>query len=350
MNQIVEIIEEFNIPILMEIILAIAVIIVFKLISPTISRIIIKIITPKSKEKKNVKTHPLYLPLKTIITFIGIFIALNIITNAQQIDPKILNITTKAIKILMILLLAKAFSEGLDTKRTLKLKTGKQLDSTTQKFLVQTLKIIIYTIAVFLIIGELGYDLTGIIAGLGIGGVMITLAAQDTAKSLIGGVAIFIDRPFKIGDYVRVGTYEGTVEDIKFRSTNIRTLDNSVLHIPNSEMSISAIINYSEMQKRRYYAKLTIELNTPLEKIKLLEERIKKILISNETIIQDTISVSFQTIADSGNEIIVIAYINETNYNKFLEIKEEINYKILEILKEEKIELAYNTQTIYVKK
>lgn len=350
MNQIVEIIEEFNIPILMEIILAIAVIIVFKLISPTISRIIIKIITPKSKEKKNVKTHPLYLPLKTIITFIGIFIALNIITNARQIDPKILNITTKAIKILMILLLAKAFSEGLDTKRILKLKTGKQLDSTTQKFLVKTLKIIIYIIAVFLIIGELGYDLTGIITGLGIGGVMITLAAQDTAKSLIGGVAIFIDRPFKIGDYVRVGTYEGTVEDIKFRSTNIRTLDNSVLHIPNSEMSISAIINYSEMQKRRYYAKLTIELNTPLEKIKLFEERIKKILISNETIIQDTISVSFQTIADSGNEIIVIAYINETNYNKFLEIKEEINYKILGILKEEKIELAYNTQTIYVKK
>lgn len=350
MDQIIEIIEKLNIPILMEIMLAIAVIILFKLISPIVSKVIIKIITPKTKGKKELKKHPLYLPLKTIITFIGIYIALNIIENSQQVNPDLLNIITKVIKILMILLVAKAFSEGLDTTRGIKLKSGKQLDSTTQKFLAQTLKIIIYVIAVFLVIGELGYDLTGIVAGLGIGGVMITLAAQDTAKSLIGGVAIFIDRPFKIGDYVKVGTYEGTVEDIKFRSTNIRTLDNSVLHIPNSEMSISAIINYSEMQRRRYYAKLTIEINTPLEKLKILEERIKGLLMSNEIIIQDTISVSFQTIADNGNEIIVIAYINEVDYNKFLEIKEEINYEILEILKEERIELAYNTQTIYVKK
>lgn len=350
MNQVIEIVENLNIPILMEIILALAVIILFKLISPIVSKIIIKIITPKSKEKKDLKRHPLYLPLKTIITFIGIYIALNIIENSQQVDPKLLNIITKAIKILMILLVAKAFDEGLDTKRKIKFKSGKQLDSTTQKFLVQTLKIVIYIIAVFLVIGELGYDLTGIVAGLGIGGVVITLAAQDTAKSLIGGIAIFIDRPFKIGDYIKVGEFEGTVEDIKFRSTNIRTLDNSVLHVPNSEMSISSIINYSEMQRRRYYAKLTIELNTPLEKLKILEERIKNLLMSNEIIIQDTVSVSFQTIADNGNEIIVVAYINEVNYNKFLEIKEEINYRILEILNEEKIELAYNTQTIYVKK
>ena len=97
MDPIIEIIEKLNIPILMEIILALAVIILFKLISPIVSKVIIKIITPKTKGKKELKKHPLYLPLKTIITFIGIYIALNIIENSQQVDPKLLNIITKAI-------------------------------------------------------------------------------------------------------------------------------------------------------------------------------------------------------------------------------------------------------------
>ena len=83
-------------------------------------------------------------------------------------------------------------------------------------------------------VSELGYNISGFVTSLGIGGVVITLAAQDTAKSLIGGALIILDKPFKVGDYIKVGTFEGIVEEITFRSTNIRTLDNSVLHIPNS--------------------------------------------------------------------------------------------------------------------
>ena len=168
---------------------------------------------------------------------------------------------------------------------------------------------------------------------------------------MIGGLALFIDKPFKTGDYIKVGDYEGTVEDIKFRSTSIRTIENSVLHIPNSEVASLAIINYSEMEKRRYYTRLTLELDTPLEKVEMTRRKIEEMLRKREDIIQDgSISVRFQEISDNGYDIIVMAYFYETGYLEYLYCKEEVNYKIMNILQNENVELAYNTQTIYMKK
>ena len=201
-----------------------------------------------------------------------------------------------------------------------------------------------------MVISELGYNISGFITGLGISGVVITLAAQDTAKSLIGGIAIFLDRPFKVGDYIKVDQYEGTVEDIKFRTTSIRTLENSVLHIPNSEMSVAAIINYGEMEKRRYYAKLILEFDTKLEKVENVKNKIGKMLIQRDDIEKDSIMINFQEISDNGMDFVVIAYIDKTNYAEYLEIKEQINYEIMDILASENVEIAYNTQTIYLKK
>ena len=216
--------------------------------------------------------------------------------------------------------------------------------------ILRTARIGIYILAGFMIISELGYNISGFITGIGISGVVLTLAAQDTAKSLIGGISIFLDKPFKVGDYIKVDDYEGTVELIKFRSTNIRTLDDTVLHVPNSEMANASIINYGEMQKRRYYTKLMLELDTPLEKIKSVTEQIEWMLNNRNDIIKDgNIRVRFEEIADNGYEISINSYINETDYVGYLNIKEKVNYEVMSILHKENIELAYNTQTLYIK-
>lgn len=345
---------KIDVQIVIQILIAIGIIIVFRILSSVLSKIIIKILRPKKKEKKDVRKNPFYKPLKTIITFTGVYIALNMLKETIAISTELDIILTKVIKIAMIIFVAKAFGESLDEKNGIfikfKTKNNKEIDTSAMTILLRTIKIVIYVIAGFMVISELGYNISGFLTSLGLGGVVITLAAQDTAKSLIGGVAIFLDKPFKVGDYIRVGTYEGTVEEIKFRSTNIRTLDNSVLHIPNSEMSISAIINFSEMEKRRYFSRLTLELNTKLEKVENVKTQIQQMLEKRHDIIQNTISVKFQDIALNGMDVVVIAYINETNYNEFLRIKEEINYQIMTILQNEGVELAYNTQTVYVKK
>ena len=354
MEKAIDFVKNLDVQKVTEILLAIGIIIMFRILSSIISGIIIKLLRPKTKEKKDVRKNPFYLPLKTIISFLGIYIALNMVKGTLRISTEIVNLITKIIKISMILLVAKAFGDGLNTKNLIftkiKSKAEREIDETTLKFAIRILKIVIYFIAGFMVISELGYNISGVITGLGIGSVVITLAAQDTAKSLIGGLAIFFDRPFKVGDYIKVGQYEGTVEDIKFRSTNIRTLENSVLHVPNSEMAISAIINYSEIQKRRYYSELIVELNTSLERIQDVQKKIKNMLNSNKMIKKDSVHVNFQAITDNGIKLVIMAYINEADYFKYIRIKEEINYNIMEILRNENIELAYNTQTIYVKK
>jgi len=345
---------KIDMQIIIQIVIALGIVIVFRILSSLVSKIIIKIFKTKNKEKTDVRKNPFYRPIKTIFTFIGVYIALNFLKETIAISLELEAIINKALKIAMIIFVAKAFGEGLDDKNGLfakiKTKSNKEIDPGTRTVILKAIRIIIYIIAAFMVISELGYDISGFITSLGIGGVVITLAAQDTAKSLIGGALIILDKPFKVGDYIKVGNFEGTVEEITFRSTNIRTLDSSVLHIPNSEMSISAIINYSEMEKRRYFSRLTLELNTKLESVENVKNQIQQMLQCREDIIKDSVTVKFENISANGMDLLVVAYINEINYGKFLEIKEQINYSIMTILQNQGVELAYNTQTVYVKK
>ena len=354
MGSFEQIISELNVEVVIQIIIAIGVIFVFRILSSIVSSIIIKMLRPKGNEKVSVKKNPFYLPLRTIFTFVGIYIALNIIKNATTISPDIQSILDKGIKILLILFVAKAFGEGLDEKNKvfvkMRDKSNREIDKSTMNAILRITKIAIYVLAGFMVISELGYNISGFITGLGLSSVVITLAAQDTAKSLIGGLAIFLDKPFKVGDYIKVDQYEGTVEEIRFRTTSIRTLENTVLHVANSEMSVSAIINYSEMEKRRYYSKLVLEFGTSLKKVESVKNKINSMLIQMDEIEKETIMINFQEISDNGMDLVVIAYINRTNYAEYLDIKEEINYNVMKILENEGVEMAYNTQTMYLKR
>ena len=354
MGNFEQIISELNVEVVIQIIIAIGVIFVFRILSSVVSSIIIKMLRPKGNEKVSVKKNPFYLPLRTIFTFVGIYIALNIIKNATTISPEIQSILDKGIKILLILFVAKAFGEGLDEKNKvfvkIRDKSNREIDKSTMNAILRITKIAIYVLAGFMVISELGYNISGFITGLGLSSVVITLAAQDTAKSLIGGLAIFLDKPFKVGDYIKVDQYEGTVEEIRFRTTSIRTLENTVLHVANSEMSVSAIINYSEMEKRRYYAKLVLEFGTSLKKVEIVKNKINSMLMQMDEIEKETIMINFQEISDNGMDLVIIAYINRTNYAEYLDIKEEINYNVMKILENEGVEMAYNTQTMYLKR
>ena len=268
-----------------------------------------------------------------------------------------IGILKTGIRIISIIIVAKVLVHFITSKSSwirkvqekINISTGKEVNNTNSEFLTKVIKVIIYTIAILLIIQELGLDLGVLNAGLGLGGVILTLAAQDPAKNLFGGVVIFLDKPFKVGDYIEAGTNVGTVEDITFRSTSIRRVDDALLHIPNSEMSSVAITNWSELNKRRYKTSLIITLETPLEKVEKVKQEITTMLAEQEAIFTDTIMVNFQNILDSGIEVVVIAYANITNYAEFIRLKEKINYQIMQILENSHIELAYNTQTIYVK-
>ena len=270
------------------------------------------------------------------------------------ISDQIILILTKAFKIAVIILFSNGIANSLTINSNLVNKLKEKLNPDIEdymfKFILKAVRIVIYIIAGFLVLTELNYNLNGLVTGLGISSVVITLAAQDTAKNLFGGLVIFLDKPFVVGDWIEVDKYEGTVEDITFRSTRVRAFENSLINIPNSTIANASIINWSRMEKRRNKVNLCLELNTPIDKIEKVQARIKELLKKHDDVIDDTITVRFDNITDNGINLLVCSYTNSVDYASFIEEKEKINFKIMQILREENVELAYDTKTVFLKK
>ena len=354
MEQLVEIMEKIMSIKIVDIAIAIGIIIFFRIFSGSISYIIIRMFKWKEKNRKKIKESAFYKPLKTFFIVLGFYMAIVFLKFPLQIKDELMIWVTKIFKIISVIVFAKglanSFSNDSSLTKKMKERWNKKIEDSMFSFILKAIRGIIYTVAGFIVITELGFDLSGLVAGLGIGGVILTLAAQDTAKNLFGGLVVFIDKPFVVGDWIQMDTFEGTVEDITFRSIRIRTFENSVVNVPNSIISNASIINWSKMEKRRYKLNLIIELDTPLEKLERFKIRVQDMLQSREAIFDDSIIVKFDTIADNGLNVLICSYTDSVDYASYLAEKEDINYKIMKILQEENIELAYDTKTVLLKK
>ncbi len=350
MNQINELIERIKgitPETAVDILIAIGIILIFKILSASVAYIIIKMFNLK-KNKKEIKQNSFYKPIKWFIVLMGVYIAIYILKIPEEIMQKV----NKLFRIATILLVANGFANIINIQSSVftKIKEKFHTDDTLVNFISKVVKTIVYVIAGFIVIAEIGYDLSGLVAGLGLGGVVIALAAQDIAKNLFGGFAIIMDKPFIVGDVIEMPQGKGTVEDISFRSTKIRTVENTVITIPNSTLSNEAVTNYSKIEKRRYNFNLGIDMDTKIEKIKQLEEKIGLILQSHPNIIQDSINVYIDTIKDDSINISISLYTDVIEYADYMQVREEINCSIMELVEVEKIELAYPTQSIVIKK
>lgn len=340
----------FTTQLFFNIIIAILIILFFKIISSKIAYILIKMFNLKEKDKNKIKNNAFYKPIKTFIVILSIYIA----TLCFEIPANIKLIIAKIFKICIIFLAAKGFSNlfdiSSDSFNKIKLKLNFHGNDTLVNFASKIFKAIVYIIAGFIIISELGYDLNGLVAGLGISSVVIALATQDIAKSLFGGICIILDKPFGIGDYISVNNFEGTVEDITFRTTRIRTSSKDLVIIPNSEISSASIVNTSRKEARLFNLLLTIELTTPLEKVMDYKLQILDLLNTNDYILKDSIKVFVDTISTNGIDLKITFHTNIVDYMQYLKFKEEINFNILNIAQKNNIEFAYDSKTIYLKK
>lgn len=338
---------------IVDIIIAIGIIVFFRIFSATFSYMIIRIFKIKSKKAKEIKESAFFKPLKVFFIILGIYLAIVFLKAPLQINNQVIDIVTKTFKIISVIEFAVGLANSFTAKTILGKKLRKSLsqkmDDTVFEFVLKITRVFIYVIAIFLVLAILEINLTGLIAGLGLGGVIITLAAQDTAKNLFGGLVIFIDKPFVVGDWIEMDKYEGTIEDITFRTTRIRTFENALVNIPNAIIADASVTNWSKMEKRRYKTNLCVELDTPLEKLELLKTRIEKMLQERESVFDDSIIVRFDQITDNGINILIYTYTNSVDYASYLKEVEDINMKIMKILNEEHIELAYDTKTVYVK-
>ena len=345
-NKMISIMQDANF------IKAIIIIAVLYIFSPLFSYIIVKIFNWKSTEKQ-IKDNPFYEPIRAFFKILGLYTAIMILRPTLNISQHVIDIITKIFRIIIILNTAIGLVHSITKKskflNVIKEKSDKEIDDASVKMIIRFVKAVIYIIAGFMIMADLGYDLSGIITGLGLGSVVLTLAAQDTIKNLLGGFMIFMDKPFKTGDYIKYDKYEGTVEDMTFRSTRLRTVENSIAQIPNAELANSTVVNYSKMEKRRYELNLGLVLNTDLNRMADLKEKIYTYLANHENVIENSQNVYFTSVEASNYKLQIFCYINTTDYIEYLKIKENINYGIMDIVNRNGIELAYDTQTVEIK-
>lgn len=329
--------------------IALAIVLGIKLISPIIARIIIIVFHKLFKIEKKASESGFYGPLKFEIALIGFGIAIHFL----NLTEGIVNLYNKIFKILTIMSIAKALANSVSPESTLFNKIDKSNESNRNMvlnaFISKILKAIIYTAGAFVVLSELGYNLGGLVAGLGIGSAALALAAQDFVKSIIGGVTIISDKTFEIGDFIQVGTYEGTVIDLTFRSTKIRDLSNSIISIPNSVIVTEYVKNLSKIEKRRIEIKLRLDLNSSTETITNCISKIATMLKVDENILENTVEVRLSSIESDANIILAIAYANTGDYSEYMKIKERVNCNILEIVEKENVELVYPTQKVYMK-
>ena len=227
-------------------------------------------------------------------------------------------------------------------------KTG-SVDSITKNILPYSkkiLKILTALISILLLLQNSGFNVTSLLAGLGLGGIAIALAAKETLSNFFGGFTVISDKPFSVGDWIACDQAEGTVEDIGFRSTKIKTFYDSVLTIPNAALANSIIDNLGKRKARRTRITLDITYDSSPEKIEAFVEGIKSIIKSNPCTRKDYYQCYFSGYGPHSLQILLNFFLKVGDWDTELLQKQNIFLEILRLAKELNVEFAFPTQTV----
>jgi len=222
-------------------------------------------------------------------------------------------------------------------------KLDDQLVPLVQKALKVTLGLVIFVWVVQL----LGYSASGLLAGLGIGGLAVALALQDTLANFFGSIFIFLDRPFSVGDWIKVNDVEGVVETIGFRSTRIRTWPATVVSIPNKTIAAATIDNWSKMPKRRVFQTVGVTYKTSADQMEKAVAAVREMVTADEGVDKEFIMVRFTDFGESSLNIMLYYFIKSVLWDEYLATKERINLKVMRMLKDMGLAIAFPTRTVY---
>lgn len=251
----------------------------------------------------------------------------------------------------IILLTAWGFYNISNTSSIIFSKLKEKYELNVDKILIplisKLIRFFIIAFAVIMIIEKWGYDVQGFIAGLGLGGLAFALAAKDAAANIFGGIVILLDKPFTIGDWITSDDIDGIVEEISFRSTRIRTFEQGVIIVPNSILANRPITNWSRRRKRRVKLYIGVTYSTTSDKIKICVNKIKNMLENHPRVTKDNVIVSFETFSSSSLDIFIQFYVDTSKFSDYLNIKQDINLKIMNILEREQVSMAFPSTSIY---
>ncbi len=245
----------------------------------------------------------------------------------------------------------KSVQSGMDyvsQKAISRRKQEGEADTGTIDLLKKIVTAILWLAAFLFIISSLGYDISGAVVGLGVSGIVIGFALQNVLSDLFASFSLYFDKPFQKGDFIVIGDDFGVVEKVGIQNTRIKHLKGHELIVSNKELTQIRINNYKKMEKRRVVFSFGVEYQTPSKKVRKIPEMVRKIIDGQE--LAETDRVHFREFGDSALMFEVVYYVGTKDYNKYMDIQQDINVKLMERFEKEGIEFAYPTQTIFLKK
>ncbi|WP_458415027.1 mechanosensitive ion channel family protein [Schinkia sp. CFF1] len=289
-------------------------------------------------------------PMRWLFVIIGIYVASDVFPYFERSHPLFVNILRASVIILITWGVYNVASASSIALMKLNNKLNVEIDEILIPFLSKTIRFVIIAISFSMVAQVFGYNVNSLVAGLGIGGVAVALAAKDALGNLFGGLIIITEKPFSIGDWILTPTVEGTVEDITFRSTKVRTFAQALVTVPNATLANEAITNWSKMGKRRITFQLGVDYDTPKEKLENTITKIEAMLKTHPDIHPDTIFVTFDNYNINSLDIFLYFFTKTTVWAEYLQVKQDINFKIMEILEAEGVSVATPTRTLITTK
>ena len=216
------------------------------------------------------------------------------------------------------------------------------------KNMTWVVRVMIWVATLLFVFDNLGVNITAFVASLGIGGVAIALAAQTVLGDAFSSFAIFMDKPFKVGDFIIVDDLLGTVEHVGFKTTRIRSLGGEQLIFSNTDLTSSRIKNYKRMQERRVVFSIGITYETPIEKVKALPQMIRRVIEEHENARFDR--AHFKSFGDFALIYEVVLIVLRPEYKTYMNVQQSINFRLMEEFQKANIDFAYPTQQLYVTK
>ncbi len=215
----------------------------------------------------------------------------------------------------------------------------------------QILVIVLIMICLVMVLDILGFSVASIIAALGIGGAAIAFASQNTIANLYGSISIALDHPFRVGDFIKMANVMGTVEAIGLRSTQIRTLDNTLVSVPNNTVAAESIENFSKITQRRVRTYIGLVYSTTPAQIEAITRDIRAAMAElGDKLLPTPQAANFMEFADSSLNIEITCFINTSDYQRALEIKEEFFLKIMKLVEKNGSSFAFPSRTVYLAK
>jgi len=286
-------------------------------------------------------------PVKAIIALLGAYAAVKVLKLAPQTDMVLAHAATVAFTCALFWLFLRGFNTVLDHVHLI--ARERQLGvAAFMPWIKKTLVVMFVVFGVLMIAQSMGADVKAFLAGLGIGGLAFALAAQDTIANLFGSVVVAIDQPFKIGEFVQIGSHAGLVEDIGLRSTRLRTIAKALITIPNKTVASEAITNLSRFTQRRVEQVIGLTYDTPAGQMDAVVEEFRQIILAESEVDPTSVMVFFRDYSASSLDIWVVYMTKDPDFQAHMRLRQRINLAMMRAVQARGLSFAFPSQTVYL--